>query len=80
MEPVGRVVVVEDEAAVREAVLAGLRHEGFVASGFADAVDPEMILAAAPDLAVLDVPLPSEQRVRARARAARPQRSSRSSS
>jgi two-component system, OmpR family, response regulator len=56
----GRVVVVEDEAAVREAVLAGLRHEGFVASGFADAVDPDTILASAPDLAVLDVRLPSD--------------------
>jgi two-component system, OmpR family, response regulator len=56
----GRVVVVEDEPAVREAVLAGLRQEGFAASGFADAVDPEAILACAPDLAVLDVRLPSE--------------------
>jgi two-component system OmpR family response regulator len=56
----GRVVVVEDEAAVREAVLAGLRHEGFAASGFADAVDVDVILACAPDLAVLDVRLPSD--------------------
>ena len=56
----GRVVVVEDEAAVREAVLAGLRHEGFAASGFADAVDTDTILACAPDLAVLDVRLPSD--------------------
>jgi len=59
-ETLGRVVVVEDEAAVREAVLAGLRHEGFLATGFADAVDPETILAYAPDLAVLDVRLPSD--------------------
>jgi two-component system, OmpR family, response regulator len=56
----GRVVVVEDEAAVRRAVLAGLRQEGFAASGFADAVEPETILACAPDLAVLDVRLPSD--------------------
>jgi DNA-binding response OmpR family regulator len=56
----GRVVVVEDEAAVREAVLAGLRREGFAASGFADAVDADAILAYAPDLAVLDVRLPSD--------------------
>ena len=55
----GRVVVVEDEAAVREAVLAGLRHEGFAVQGFADAVDPEAILACVPDLAVLDVALPT---------------------
>jgi two-component system, OmpR family, response regulator len=54
------VVVVEDETAVREAVIAGLRQEGFAASGFADAVDPDTILACAPDLAVLDVRLPSD--------------------
>jgi DNA-binding response OmpR family regulator len=59
IEPPGRVVVVEDEAAVREAVLAGLRHEGFAARGFGDAVDPDAVLAFAPDLAVLDVRLPS---------------------
>ena len=59
-ETLGRVVVVEDETAVREAVLAGLRHEGFAASGFADVVEPEAILACAPDLAVLDVRLPSD--------------------
>jgi DNA-binding response OmpR family regulator len=58
-ESVGRVVVVEDEAAVRQAVLAGLRHEGFAATGFGDAVAAEQILAFAPDLAVLDVRLPS---------------------
>jgi DNA-binding response OmpR family regulator len=58
--PLGRVVVVEDEAAVRDAVLAGLRQEGFAASGFADAVDADVILACAPDLAVLDVRLPSD--------------------
>ena len=52
--------MVEDEAAVRRAVLAGLRQEGFAASGFADAVEPDMILACAPDLAVLDVRLPSD--------------------
>ena len=56
----GRVVVVEDEAAVREAVLAGLRQEGFAANGFADAVEPDTILACAPDLAILDVRLPSD--------------------
>lgn len=54
----GRVVVVEDEAAVREAVLDGLRDDGFVATGFADVVDVETVLAGAPDLAVLDIALP----------------------
>jgi two-component system, OmpR family, response regulator len=58
-EPPGRLVVVEDEAAVRQAVLAGLRQEGFAVRGFGDAVDPDAILAFAPDLAVLDVRLPS---------------------
>jgi two-component system, OmpR family, response regulator len=58
-EPPGRVVVVEDQAAVRQAVLAGLRQEGFAARGFGDAVDPDAVLAFAPDLAVLDVRLPS---------------------
>lgn len=55
----GRVVVVEDETAVREAVLAGLRQEGFAATGFADAPHSDAVLATAPDLAVLDVSLPS---------------------
>jgi two-component system OmpR family response regulator len=53
------VVVVEDEVAVREAVVAGLRHEGFVACGHGDAVDVGTILGFAPDLAILDVGLPS---------------------
>jgi two-component system, OmpR family, response regulator len=56
--PVGRVVVVEDETAIREAVLTGLRQEGFAATGFADAVDAGLILAGSPDLAVLDIALP----------------------
>ena len=57
--PEARVVVVEDEAAVREAVVAGLRQEGFVARGYGDAVDADAILGFAPDLAILDVGLPS---------------------
>jgi two-component system OmpR family response regulator len=52
-------VVVEDEPAVREAVLAAFRGEGFVAVGFADATDVDVLLAQAPDLAILDVRLPS---------------------
>ena len=51
--------MVEDEAAVREAVVAALRHEGFVARGYGDAVDPGTILGFAPDLAILDIRLPS---------------------
>lgn len=35
-----------------------LRREGFVATGFPDAVDADLILAGSPDLAVLDIALP----------------------
>jgi DNA-binding response OmpR family regulator len=54
-----RVVVVEDEYAVREAVVRALRQEGLAVSSFGDYEQPEAILGAAPDLAVLDVMLPS---------------------
>jgi len=54
-----RVVLVEDEEPVRQAVERALRREGFAVTGFADYPDPGLILAAAPDLAVLDVLLPS---------------------
>ena len=53
-----RVVLVEDEPQVREALERALRREGIVVAGFSDYVDPSSILAAAPDLAVLDVLLP----------------------
>jgi DNA-binding response OmpR family regulator len=53
-----RVVVVEDEAPVREAVVRALQSEGLTVAGFADYVDPATLLAHAPDLAVLDVMLP----------------------
>jgi DNA-binding response OmpR family regulator len=60
--PVGnapaRVVVVEDEDAVRGAVEQALRTEGLVVASYADWTDADEILAAAPDLAVLDVMLP----------------------
>jgi two-component system, OmpR family, response regulator len=52
-------VLVEDEASVREAVERALRHEGIAVTGFPDCPDPALVLAAAPDLAVLDVLLPS---------------------
>lgn len=58
-DPIGRVVVVEDEPPVREAVLAALRAERFVATGFEDLPHPGELLAVVPDLAILDVLLPS---------------------
>ena len=53
-----RVVVVEDEAAVREAVVGALRNEGLTVICFGDYEQEEAILNAAPDLAILDVMLP----------------------
>jgi two-component system OmpR family response regulator len=53
-----RVVLVEDEEPVREAVERALEREGIAVTGFADYPDPDLVLAAAPDLAVLDVLLP----------------------
>src|SRR5215472_16220972 len=58
-EPIGRVVVIEDERPVRDAVLAALRAEQFAATGFEDLPGPADVLALAPDLAILDVLLPS---------------------
>jgi two-component system OmpR family response regulator len=58
-DPIGRVVVVEDERPVRDAVLAALRAERFTATAFADLPRPGDVVALAPDLAILDVLLPS---------------------
>jgi two-component system catabolic regulation response regulator CreB len=58
-DPIGRVVVIEDEQPVRDAVLAALIAERFAATGFDDLPDPAEVLSAAPDLAILDVMLPS---------------------
>ena len=52
-------MLVEDEQPVRQAVERALRRDGISVTGFADYPDPNLILAAAPDLAVLDVLLPS---------------------
>jgi DNA-binding response OmpR family regulator len=54
-----RVVLVEDEEPVRQAIERALRREGFTVTGFSDDPGADLILAAAPDLAVLDVLLPS---------------------
>ena len=51
--------MVEDEQPVREAVVAALRAERLAATGFEDLPRPGELLAAAPDLAILDVLLPS---------------------
>jgi DNA-binding response OmpR family regulator len=53
-----RVVVVEDEDAVRAAVEQALRTDGLAVCSYPDWVDADEILAGAPDLAVLDVMLP----------------------
>ena len=55
-----RIVVVEDEDALRDAVVAALGSEGHSVAAFANGLEPERMLAAAPDLAVLDVMLPGD--------------------
>ena len=52
------VVVVEDEASVRAAVVAGLEGEGLAVWAFDDCVEVEAIEATMPDLIVLDIGLP----------------------
>lgn len=59
VESIGRVVVIEDEQPVRDAVLAALRAERFAATAFEDLPRPADVLGVAPDLAILDVLLPS---------------------
>lgn len=54
-----RVLVVEDEDAIRTSVVAALRDAGYRAEGMADAVLLEQVVTAfRPDLAVVDVLLP----------------------
>jgi DNA-binding response OmpR family regulator len=53
-----RVVVVEDESSVRNAVTQALTDDGLRVIGFSDYVDPAEVLGAAPDLALIDVLLP----------------------
>jgi two-component system OmpR family response regulator len=52
-------VLVEDEEPVRNAVKRALVREGIAVTAFDDYPGPDLVLAAAPDLAVLDVLLPS---------------------
>jgi two-component system OmpR family response regulator len=54
-----RVALVEDEAPVREAIARALKRERLAVTCFADYPNPDAILATAPDLAVLDIMLPS---------------------
>jgi DNA-binding response OmpR family regulator len=51
--------VVEDEPSVRKALERALAGEGLAVFSFSDFTDPAEILGTAPDLAVLDVILPS---------------------
>ena len=57
--PSPRVVLVEDEESVRQAVERALEGEGIVVTTFSDYPDADALLATAPDLAVLDVMLPN---------------------
>jgi DNA-binding response OmpR family regulator len=59
MRETGRVAVVEDEDAVRDAVARALAGDGFAVTAFARVPSVDEILHAAPDLAVLDVMLPN---------------------
>lgn len=59
---VGRVLVVEDEAAIRGPVVAALRAEGHAVEELPDGTGLEAVLEAfAPDLVLLDVMLPGER-------------------
>jgi two-component system, OmpR family, response regulator len=54
-----RVLVVEDEAVLREAIASALRRAGFVVATLASGIDFERELSAfRPDAAILDVTLP----------------------
>jgi DNA-binding response OmpR family regulator len=53
-----RVALVEDEPSVRDAVRRAFEREGYTVSAFDDYTEARALLAAAPDLAVLDVMLP----------------------
>src|SRR5579875_1435106 len=60
MEPrTPRVVLVEDEEPVRRAIARALAREGLAVTCFSDDPGSDAVLAAVPDLAVLDVMLPS---------------------
>ena len=52
-------VLVEDEEPIRQAVERALRRDGITVTAFGDYPGPDPVLAAAPDLVVLDVLLPS---------------------
>lgn len=51
-------MLVEDEGPVREAIEQALVSERLAVTSFSDCPDPSEVLAAAPDIAVLDVLLP----------------------
>jgi two-component system OmpR family response regulator len=58
-----RVLVVEDEAVLREAIVSALKMAGFVVAGLADGTDFARDVAAfRPDAAILDVTLPGGPR------------------
>jgi two-component system OmpR family response regulator len=54
-----RVVIVEDEPRIRDAIERALRRDRITVTAFADDPGVDAILASGPDLALLDVLLPS---------------------
>lgn len=57
--PAARVVVVEDEETIREAICVALRREGHLAEGFDEGLTAwDAVQESVPDLLVLDIGLP----------------------
>ena len=60
MSGLPRILIVEDDETLRDALLIALREEGAIVQGVPDGADIESVLEAfRPDLAVLDVRLPT---------------------
>jgi len=60
-----RVLVIEDKAAIRDAVTAALTRAGYLVRGQPNgAMLPDLAEAFRPDLAILDIVLPGPERFR----------------
>ena len=51
------VAVIEDDSALRDALVRALRSDGYVVAEYGDAANPNQILEAQPDLALIDIGL-----------------------